>query len=197
MATSFANTHIDKNYLSHDYDDLMSVVDAAIAERLGGPRPTFYVTGGSGGGALTAWIVGKTARLPPRPLQWSGDQLDQRGADHRRLHLHGHRLVREDAGSDPDGHWKRLAALAGRQCGKTPTLVIVGTDDHRTPPYVAEQFFDSMQLREVPTAMIQVPGASLGGLAERPSQSGCSRLRGDPRLVRPLQMSGVSRRSQP
>jgi len=52
-----------------------------------------------------------------------------------------------------------------------PTLVIVGTDDHRTPPSEAEQLFDALQLRQVPTAMIQVPGASHGGLTERPSQS--------------------------
>jgi dipeptidyl aminopeptidase/acylaminoacyl peptidase len=54
---------------------------------------------------------------------------------------------------------------------RTPTLVIVGEEDHRTPPSEAEQFFDALQLRDVPTALIRVPGASHGGLAERPSQA--------------------------
>ena len=72
---------------------------------------------------------------------------------------------------DPDGYWKRSPlSLVGNV--KTPTLVIVGTDDHRTPPSEAEQYFAALQLRNVPTALIQVPGASHGGLAERPSQSG-------------------------
>ena len=53
---------IDMNYPSHDYDDLMSVVDAAIAKGSVDSNQLF-VTGGSGGGLLTAWIVGKTGRF--------------------------------------------------------------------------------------------------------------------------------------
>jgi dipeptidyl aminopeptidase/acylaminoacyl peptidase len=49
-------------------------------------------------------------------------------------------------------------------------MLMVGTDDHRTPPSEAEQFFQALQLRGIPTAMIRVPGASHGGLADRPSQ---------------------------
>ncbi len=61
MATT-SPTPSDNNYPSHDYDDLMSVVDAAIAKGSADPDHLF-VTGGSGGGVLTAWIVGKTARF--------------------------------------------------------------------------------------------------------------------------------------
>src|SRR5258705_4231219 len=53
---------IDKNYPSHDYDDLMSAVDAAIATGHVDPD-NLFVTGGSGGGVLTAWIVGKADRF--------------------------------------------------------------------------------------------------------------------------------------
>jgi len=55
---------------------------------------------------------------------------------------------------------------------KTPTLVVVGSDDYRTPPSEAEQYYTALQIRGVPTALIKVPGASHGGLASRPSQSG-------------------------
>ena len=48
---------------------------------------------------------------------------------------------------------------------------MVGEDDHRTPPSEAEQYFDALQIRGVPTALIRVPGASHHGLAERPSQA--------------------------
>jgi dipeptidyl aminopeptidase/acylaminoacyl peptidase len=166
---AFANT-IDKNYPSHDYDDLMSVVDAAVAKGSVDPNH-LYVTGGSGGGALTAWIVGKTDRFRAAAAQkpvinWASEVLTTDGYNFMALSWFG-----KMPWEDPQGYWARSPlSLVGNV--KTPTLVIVGTDDHRTPPSEAEQLFDALQLREVPTALIQVPGASHGGLAERPSQSG-------------------------
>jgi dipeptidyl aminopeptidase/acylaminoacyl peptidase len=164
----FAN-EIDKNYPSHDYDDLMSAVDAAIAKGSVDPNH-LYVTGGSGGGALTAWIVGKTDRFRAAAAQkpvinWASEVLTTDGYTFMATSWFG-----KMPWEDPQGYWKRSPlSLVGNV--KTPTLVIVGTEDHRTPPSEAEQFFDALQLREVPTALIQVPGASHGGLAERPSQS--------------------------
>ncbi|MEA3047051.1 MAG: hypothetical protein QOJ53_1383, partial [Sphingomonadales bacterium] len=58
---AFANL-IHHAYPGQDYDDLMSAVDAAIAQGFADPDH-LYVTGGSGGGVLTAWIVGKTNRF--------------------------------------------------------------------------------------------------------------------------------------
>src|ERR1700741_1776359 len=49
-------------YPSFDYDDLMSCVDALLAQGFV-DKERLYVTGGSGGGVLTAWIVGKTERF--------------------------------------------------------------------------------------------------------------------------------------
>ena len=57
----FAET-IDHDYPSRDYDDLMDIVDATIAMGFI-DEDQLYVTGGSGGGVLTAWIVGKTDRF--------------------------------------------------------------------------------------------------------------------------------------
>ena len=51
------------------------------------------------------------------------------------------------------------------------TLVVVGDQDMRTPASDAEQYYQALQLRRVPTALVKVPGASHGGLAARPSQS--------------------------
>ncbi|MBS0360409.1 MAG: S9 family peptidase [Proteobacteria bacterium] len=164
----FANT-IDKNYPSHDYDDLMSVVDAAIAKGSVDPGH-LYVTGGSGGGLLTAWIVGKTDRFKAAASQkpvinWTSEVLTTDGYNFMATSWFGKMPWEDNA-----FYWKRSPlSLVGNV--KTPTLLVVGTDDHRTPPSEAEQFFDALQLRGVPTAMIQVPGASHGGLAERPSQA--------------------------
>ena len=53
---------IHHNYPSQDYDDLMSGVDAVIAKGYVDAE-NLFVTGGSGGGVLTSWIVGKTDRF--------------------------------------------------------------------------------------------------------------------------------------
>ena len=54
---------------------------------------------------------------------------------------------------------------------KTPTLVVVGSEDFRTPDSEAEQYYEALQLRGVPTMFVKVPGVGHGGLTEHPSQS--------------------------
>ena len=165
---AFAN-EIDRNYPSHDYDDLMSVVDAAIAKGFVDPA-RLYVTGGSGGGALTAWIVGKTDRFKAAATQkpvinWTSEVLTTDGYSSMAAYWFG-----KMPWEDPQGYWARSPlSLVGNV--KTPTLVVVGTDDNRTPPSEAEQYFAALQLRGVPTTLVRVPDASHGGIAARPSQS--------------------------
>jgi dipeptidyl aminopeptidase/acylaminoacyl peptidase len=68
------------------------------------------------------------------------------------------------------GYWQRSPlSLVGNV--KTPTIVVVGSEDYRTPDSESEQFYEALQLRGVPTRLVKVPGASHGGLADRPSQS--------------------------
>ncbi|MBJ7411924.1 MAG: S9 family peptidase [Phenylobacterium sp.] len=166
---AFAN-EIDRNYPSHDYDDLMSVVDAAIAKGVVDDK-RLYVTGGSGGGALTAWIVGKTDRFRAAATQkpvinWSSQVLTTDGYTFMASYWFG-----KMPWEDPQGYWARSPlSLVGNV--KTPTLVVVGEQDDRTPPSEADQYFAALQLRGVPTALVRVPGASHGGIAARPSQSG-------------------------
>ncbi|MDD3800008.1 MAG: prolyl oligopeptidase family serine peptidase, partial [Novosphingobium sp.] len=67
-------------------------------------------------------------------------------------------------------YWKRSPlCLVGNV--KTRTLVVVGSEDYRTPDSESEQYYAALQIRSVPTAMVKVPGASHGGIAARPSQS--------------------------
>jgi dipeptidyl aminopeptidase/acylaminoacyl peptidase len=163
----FANL-INDNYPSQDYDDLMSVVDAAIAK--GGVDPeNLFVVGGSGGGLLTSWIVGKTHRFKAAVAQkpvinWTSEVLTT-----DIYPFMARDWFDKPPWEDPQGYWRRSPlSLVGNVT--TPTMLMVGTDDHRTPPSEAEQFFQALQLRGIPTAMIRVPGASHGGLADRPSQ---------------------------
>ena len=70
-STSYGDAFADGiayNYPGFDFDDLMSAVDAAIAKGSVDPQQ-LYVTGGSGGGLMTAWIVGKTHRFRARPAR--------------------------------------------------------------------------------------------------------------------------------
>jgi len=165
---AFAN-QIDKAYPGHDYDDLMSAVDAAIAKGFI-DKDALFVTGGSGGGLLTAWIVGKTDRFRAAASQkpvinWSSFVLTSDMTPYFSRYWFG-KFPWEDIAA----YWARSPlSLAGHV--KTPTLVVVGSADYRTPDSEAEQFYEALQLRGIPTALVKVPGANHGGLAERPSQS--------------------------
>jgi dipeptidyl aminopeptidase/acylaminoacyl peptidase len=164
---AFANK-IHHDYPSKDYDDLMSVVDAAIAKGAVDPN-NLFVTGGSGGGLLTAWIVGRTDRfkaaVSQKPvIDWTSEVLTTDGFNGMAKYWFG-----KMPWEDPQQYWRRSPlSLVGNV--KTPTAIMVGEDDHRTPPGESEQFYAALQLRAIPTALIRVPGASHGGLAERPSQ---------------------------
>jgi dipeptidyl aminopeptidase/acylaminoacyl peptidase len=165
---AFANL-IHHDYPSHDYDDLMSVVDAAIARGFIDPD-RLYVTGGSGGGVLTAWIVGRNDRFRAAATQkpvinWTSEVLTTDAYTFMPKYWFA-----KPPWEDPDSYWKHSPlSLVG--CVSTPTLVVVGDKDYRTPVSDAEQYYQALQLRGVPTVLVKVPGASHGGLAARPSQS--------------------------
>ena len=164
----FAN-QIDKAYPGHDYDDLISAVDAAIATGHVDPS-NLFVTGGSGGGVLTAWIVGKTDRFRAAATQkpvidWASFVLTSDGGPYYSPYWFAKRPW-----EDPMSYWQRSPlSLVGNV--KTPTLVVVGSEDYRTPDSEAEQYYEALQLRGVPTEFVKVPGASHGGIAARPSQA--------------------------
>ena len=164
----FANL-IHHDYPSHDYDDLMSAVDAAIAQGYVDDQ-NLFVTGGSGGGILTAWIVGRTQRFRAAASQkpvinWASTVLTTDGATYMPKYWFA-----KMPWDDPDSYWKRSPlSLVGSVT--TPTLVVVGDQDFRTPVSESEQYYEALQLKGVPTALVKVPGASHGGLTARPSQS--------------------------
>ncbi len=164
----FANL-IHHDYPNHDYEDLMSVVDAAIATSYV-DSDNLFVTGGSGGGALTAWIVGHTNRFRAAATQkpvvnWISEVLTTDGYTYMPKYWFA-KLPWED----PTTYWK-YSPLSVVGAVSTPTLVVVGEKDFRTPVSDAEQYYQALQLRGVETALIKVPGASHGGLTARPSQS--------------------------
>ena len=165
---AFAN-EIDKAYPGRDYDDLMAIVDAAIAGGEIDPD-NLFVTGGSGGGVLTSWIIGKTDRFKAAATQkpvidWASFALTADNPAYFTRYWFG-----KKPWEDPEGYWARSPlALVGNV--KTPTLVVVGSEDYRTPVSEAEQYYSALQLQGVPSMLVKVPGASHGGIAARPSQA--------------------------
>jgi dipeptidyl aminopeptidase/acylaminoacyl peptidase len=160
---------IEQNYPGNDYDDLMSAVDAAIATGHVDPN-NLFVTGGSGGGVLTAWIVGKTDRFRAAATQKPVIELASFSLTTDFSAAFSPYWRKQRPWEDPMGYWKYSPlSLVGNV--KTPTLVVVGSEDYRTPVSQAEQYYAALQLRGIPTALVKVPGASHGGIAARPSQS--------------------------
>ena len=152
---------IDKTYPGSNFDDLMAAVDAAIANGVADPD-NLFVTGGSGGGILTAWIIGKTNRFKAAASQkpvinWASMALTSDGTAVLRAILDGRAAV----GELPE----LLGALAPEPDGnvKTPTLVVVGAEDYRTPVSEAEQLYSALKLQRVPTALVKVPGRATAG----------------------------------
>lgn len=163
--TEFAN-EIHHNYPGQDYDDLMSGVDAVIARGYIDEN-NLFVTGGSGGGVLSAWIVGKTDRFAAavvaKPvINWTSWALT---AD---LSILGTKYWFADLPwENPDAYWMRSPlSLVGNVT--TPTALLTGEQDHRTPITESEQFYQALKLRKIDSALIRVPEAS-HGIAGRPS----------------------------
>ncbi|MBB5685800.1 dipeptidyl aminopeptidase/acylaminoacyl peptidase [Sphingobium boeckii] len=164
----FAN-QIHHKYPGDDYGDLMAAVDSAIASGVADPD-NLFVTGGSGGGVLTAWIVGKNDRFKAAATQkpvidWTSFTLTADNTPFFAKYWFG-----KMPWEDPMAYWNRSPlSLVGNV--KTPTLVVVGSEDYRTPVSEAEQYYSALQLRGVPTMLVKITGASHGGIAARPSQS--------------------------
>ncbi len=158
--------HLD--YPDHDYDDLMSGVDYVVKQ--GYVDPThLYVTGGSGGGVLTAWIVGHTDRfraaVVEKPvINWYSFVLTADGA------LHFGKYWMPGLPWEPGNLEKYMARSPITYVGnvKTPTMVMTGEEDYRTPNEQAEQFYEALQLRKIPSAMVRIPDAG-HDIARKPS----------------------------
>ncbi len=158
---------IDRAYPGHDHDDLMSVVDALIERNYVSPERLF-VTGGSGGGILTAWIVTKTDRFAAaasvKPvINWMTMALAADISQMVRRHW-----IRADPWSNPQAFLER-SPISYVDRVRTPTLMMVGDQDYRTPAWEAEQFYTGLKMNGVETALIHIPGAP-HSIAARPSR---------------------------
>lgn len=154
------------NYPGDDYQDVMDGVDAVIA-RGKVKEDELYVTGGSAGGIMTAWIVGKTNRFKAavvaKPVvNWISKTLV---ADN--YYGYANSRYPGQPWENFEGYWKfSPLSLVGNI--ETPTMVMVGMNDLRTPPSEAKQLYHALKLRKKETVLVEIPEAS-HGIAARPS----------------------------
>lgn len=157
---------IHHDYPNHDYEDLMSGVDALLKKGYV-DEDNLFVTGGSGGGVLTAWIVGKTDRFKAavvaKPvINWTSFVLYADGVQFFSKYWFG-----KKPWEDPENYMRR-SPLTYVGNVTTPTMLLTGEEDYRTPIAESEQFYAALKLENVETAMVRIPGAS-HGIANKPS----------------------------
>lgn len=155
------------NYPGEDYNDVMDGVDAVIAEGFI-DTDQLYVTGGSAGGIMSAWMIGKNDRFRAaaviKPvMNWYSKTLN---ADN--WFRYYHTRIPGTPWTNPDDYLRfSPISLVGNVT--TPTLVMVGLDDLRTPPSQAKQLYHALKYQKVPTMLVELPGAS-HFIARKPSQ---------------------------
>jgi dipeptidyl aminopeptidase/acylaminoacyl peptidase len=144
---------IQYSYPGKDFDDLMGGVDAAIAKGFIDDQ-NLFVCGGSGGGVLTAWIVGHTDRFA--------------GAVSMRPVINWHSFVGNTDG--PSWYyqfrkypWEDPMEYAVRSplhyVGNvtTPTMVMTGEADLRTPMPQSEEFYRALKMQKKDTLLVRMP----------------------------------------
>jgi dipeptidyl aminopeptidase/acylaminoacyl peptidase len=151
----FANI-IQYRYPGDDYKDLMAGVDDLIARGWADPDK-LGVTGGSGGGLLTNWVVGQTNRFKAAVSQrsianWSDFWYT---ADFTLFTPNWFK----GAPWEQEADFKERSPITYIDKMTTPLMLIEGESDLRTPPASGgEQMFRALKYRKIPTVMVRFPG---------------------------------------
>ncbi len=148
--SAFGNA-IKNAYPDKDFDDLMAGVDTVIRRGYVDER-NLFVYGCSGGGVLTAWIVGHTHRFAAASsncpvINWLSFVGTTDGPS---WYKNFAKLPWEDASE----HLRRSPLMYVGNV-TTPTMLMTGELDLRTPIPQTEEFYEALKVRKVPTAMVR------------------------------------------
>ena len=147
-------SYINFNYPSEDHDDLMDAVDFLIEKGVVDPE-RLYITGGSGGGVLTAWAIGKTDRFAAavvsKPvINWHSFVIS---AD--LYPFFTKYWFTAMPWEDPEQYLARSPlSLVGNV--NTPTMLLTGELDFRTPMAESEQYYNALKLRGVDASLVRI-----------------------------------------
>ncbi|MBC8121250.1 MAG: S9 family peptidase [Gemmatimonadaceae bacterium] len=147
---------IQYNYPGDDYKDLMAGVDTLLARGYIDPN-RLGVTGGSGGGVLTNWIIGHTDRFRAAVSQrsiadWRDWWYTFDGTMFQPSWFRG-------APWQEEADFKARSPITYVEQIKTPLMLIEGEKDMRTPAAAGgEQLFRALKYLKRPVVMVQFPG---------------------------------------
>ena len=161
----FANL-IHLSYPGNDFYDLNSGVDAVLAKGYIDDS-NLFVTGGSGGGVLTCWMIDRTDRFRAAAslypvINWYSWTLTSDLPSFGSLYW-----FNGNPWDKTDEYMKRSVISLVKNV-KTPTLLMTGEEDWRTPISEAEQYYAALKLLKVESALVRFPGEP-HGLQRRPS----------------------------
>ena len=148
--SAFGNA-IKNAYPGKDFNDLMAGVDTVVNRGYIDTK-RMYVFGCSGGGVLTAWTVGHTDRFAAAAsmcpvIDWISFVGNTDGSS-------WYYNFAKFPWEDPSEHLKRSPLMYVGSV-KTPTMLMTGVNDLRTPIGQTEEFYEALKIRKVPTAMIR------------------------------------------
>jgi dipeptidyl aminopeptidase/acylaminoacyl peptidase len=156
---------IDHNYPGPDYDDLMAGVDSVIAKGFV-DTSRMYVSGCSGGGVLSSWVIGHTDRFAAAAVRCPViDWLSMAG--HTDIPLFTYSFFKKPFWEDPSD-WLSHSSLMYAGKVNTPTLLMTGVLDRRTPMPQTEEYFAALKMRNVPVTLLQFEG-EYHGTGSKPS----------------------------
>jgi len=152
--SAFGNA-IQKNYPGPDYDDLMATVDALVAKGYVDTQ-RMYVGGCSGGGVLSSWVIGHTHRFAAAAVRCPViDWMSFLG--HTDIPLFTEAWFDKPFWEDPKP-WLDHSSLMYVGNVTTPTLLMTGELDMRTPMPQTEEYYAALKMRGVPAALLRFEG---------------------------------------
>jgi dipeptidyl aminopeptidase/acylaminoacyl peptidase len=162
--SAFGNA-IERAYPSVDYDDLMAGVDAVTARGFVDAR-NMFVGGCSGGGVLSSWVIGHTDRFAAAAVRCPvTNWLSFQG--HTDIPLFTANFFDAPFWERPE-QWLKQSPLMYVGKVKTPTLVMTGILDMRTPMAQSEEYYAALKMRGVPAKLLRFEG-EYHGTTTKPS----------------------------
>jgi len=162
--SAFGNA-IDRAYPGVDYGDLMAGVDALLARGYVDPA-RMYIGGCSGGGVLASWVIGHTERFAAAAVRCPvTNWMSFHGVTD--VPLFSANFFEKPFWEDP-APWLRQSPIMYVGHVKTPTLLMTGDLDLRTPLPQSEEYFAALKARGVPTTLLRFAG-EYHGTSSKPS----------------------------
>lgn len=150
--TEFAAAIHRRGYPSVDHDDLMAGVDSLVARGYV-DADRLFVTGCSGGGKLSSWAITRTDRFAAAAVRCPvTNWISMAGTSD--VPLWTHNWFEEPFWEDPS-EWLEHSSLMHVGEVETPTLLMTGELDARTPISQSEEFYQALKKRGVSTVLLR------------------------------------------